>query len=142
MRVTPRHRYCHSNTWLHRHGTAQPAPIPFVLVSFFNQSITILPDGSGSSHSSKCILVYTDSARFDSYEPDLTIGLNRISTISPIRYCSAIRYRYASFACSFSETVYTFESSRGSYQVVRRPHRSTPIRPSKRSKELDIVLEI
>jgi hypothetical protein len=65
MRVTARHQYCHSNTRLHCHGTTQPAPFPFVLVSFFNQSITILPDGSGSSHSSICILVYTDSARFD-----------------------------------------------------------------------------
>jgi hypothetical protein len=97
---TSRHQYCHSNTRLHRYRTAQPAPFLFVLVSFFNQSITILPDGSGSSNSSRCILVYTDSARFDSYEPNLMIRLNRISTISLIRYCSAIRHRYASFAYS------------------------------------------
>jgi DNA-binding XRE family transcriptional regulator len=46
-----------------------------------------------------------------SYEPDLTIRLNRILIISLVRYCSAVHYRYASFACSFSETIYTFESS-------------------------------
>jgi hypothetical protein len=42
-------------------------PLSFVLVSFFNQSITILPDGSGSSYSSRCILLYTNLARFDIY---------------------------------------------------------------------------
>ena len=43
MRVTPRHRYCHSNTRLHRPGKGQPTPFPFVwVVLFFNQSIFLL----------------------------------------------------------------------------------------------------
>ena len=42
----------------------------FSLSFLFNQSICFSVD-SDSSHSSPCLLVYTDSARFDSYEPDL-----------------------------------------------------------------------
>jgi hypothetical protein len=65
MRVTPGHWYCHLNTPLHRHGTAQPAPFPIRLSCSFLQSVNLASDDSGSSHSSLCILVYTDSARFD-----------------------------------------------------------------------------